>query len=597
MLIALIGNPNSGKTTLFNELTGANRTVGNWSGVTVDVEAGQCSFGQQTWQIADLPGIYSLTTAAPEQAVVESFLRCEKVDVILNVVNSTNLQRQLFLSTQLLELGIPMVIALNMSDELQSQGMELDEERLAELLDTPCIKISAAKGQGIEQLLSALSSRIESSTSPQMHRDYGDLSETEDAPNRYEKVEQLVSSCLQYQRNNLPGIHRLDQILCHPLWGIPIFILLLLSVFWLSFGTPAQFLSNGLASFCELHIKPGLAIFLYRLGIGSILRGLLVEGAFSGVSSILVFLPQLMILFLCLAILESSGYMARAAFISDKALSRFGLNGLSAIPLLLGCGCSVPGMIACRMIDDPQQRRLTMLSLPFMSCSARMPVYGLLISSFFPRQAWLWISGLYLLGLSFALLQAGFSKSGKRQKPAIWLLELPPYRPPRWRAVRRTVAVRCWDFISRAGTAVLAASLLMWLLSHFNSRLLPAAEMSDSFLAQLGYCLAPVLSPWGCGYWQIAVAICSGIMAKESIVAALAVTGLQGSALTQLLTKPAAAALLVFVLLYTPCVATLATARRESGSLAFAICMALRHLALAWLAAYLVYNCCCILGL
>ena len=366
-----------------------------------------------------------------------------------------------------------------------------------------------------------------------------------------------------------------------------------LLLFWLSFGPVTGFFSTLLERLCQEELYPSLQLLLYRLGLGPWLRGLLLDGAFAGVVSVLLFLPQLSMLFFCLALLESSGYMARAAFLSDRALSRFGLNGLSFIPMLLSFGCPVPGLTACRIMEDPTQRRRTMGILPLLSCSARLPVYAFVVERLFPGRAWLWISGLYLLGLLLALLKAWLARGKGGRAASLWMLELPPYRRPRWKLIRRSLWHRCREFLSRAGTAVLLASVFLWLLSHFSPGLRLVDEMSGSILAATGRIIAPLLAPFGCGHWQIAVALCCGLLAKESIVAALTVTNAE---LGSLLSPAAGAAFLVFVLLYTPCVAALATARRESGSWCFSLGMAAGQFLLAWVMAALAFQACIFLG-
>ena len=594
MQLALIGNPNSGKTTLFNGLTGDNRTVGNWSGVTVGVAWGTFSYHGELWKIIDLPGLYSLQTTAPEQKVVNTFLLNATPDVILNVVNSGNLGRQLFLTTQLLELGVPVVVALNMADELSSQGIIVDEVRLSELLQVPCIKISALHEQGIAELLAAIAKTMQAvpvdvDKRPRKIRPI-------DRETRYQKVNQLVTEVVQQSDGKQDTGYLLDRWLCHPILGLPIFFLAMLLVFLFSFGPPGQALTTFVDLFCTRTVSPALHLFLLRIGVGPILREILVEGAFSGVVSVLVFLPQLAVLFCCLALLESSGYLARVAFLTDNLLSRFGLSGLSAIPLLLGCGCSVPGLTACRILDNPVQRRLTQAVLPFVSCSARTPVYALLTSVFFPRYAWLVLSGLFVLGFAMAVFWAYLFSRKQKSMPGIWLLELPPYRVPVLQSIWRNVTTRCWDFLSRAGTAVLVASIGIWILSHYGIDGYIVTDMQESLLATVGDGISIFLAPLGCADWRIAAALFTGVMAKEAVVSTLTVTGVYGPVWTELLTPLSALAFLVFVLLYTPCVATLITARRESGSWVFVLAMALRQLLVAWLVSVCIFQLGVLLG-
>jgi len=583
MRIALLGNPNCGKTTLFNALTGGNHSVGNWSGVTTALEKGTASFHGESLEIIDLPGIYSLQTAAPEQAVVREFFLNYEIDVLLNVVNCTNLERQLFLSTQLLDLGIPMVIGLNMADLLPSMGLQIDENALEESLGIPCIKISAAKRQGFDVLLSALC------------KEKNKMRETENvlplgAEARYGKIKELIESCLLKVDPARDKSAAWDKFFCHRIWGIPIFFLLMLLIFYLSFGPPSQIFTTGFENFCSSVLKPAIKLFFFRIGLQPWLQSLLLEGAFDGVSSILIFLPQLLILFFCLAIMEASGYLARVSFIMDGSLSRFNLSGHSAIPLILACGCSVSGLMACRIIENPEQKRLTMRALPFMSCSAKMPVYAFLCQSFFPKRSWLIIASLYLLGLLTALLTARLSRKKPEEEHNAWILELPTYQLPRWRLIANNVAVRCQDFLSKAGTAVFIASIVLWFLSNFNMHLQPVKEIASSILAQISRWTLPAFSLMGCGQWQIAVAAWAGILSKEMIVASLAVMGVDTQLLADLLSPAAAGAFLIFSMLYTPCIATLFTAHKETASFSFAIKMAARQFLVAWFTASLFYH-------
>lgn len=647
--IALLGNPNCGKTTLFNELTGDNKTVGNWTGVTVTLEIGHFHYNEQAFDVVDLPGIYSLFTHSPEQITACEYLVNYHPDVLVNIVDSTNLERNLYLTTQLVETGVPVVVALNMEDELLRQGLSLDAKALSEQLGVPCVKISATRRRGIDKLMQTVMdvalhpyrgrpaklaefyspevrqkidetlTLIEPSVIPshlnlrwaalQMLEEHwpgpmpaavigcGDDWELKVGEERYAYIRQIVGRVLK--KSPLVKRHeftrKLDRVLCHPLLALPIFVLVMLLIFFFSFGQPGGLITGWFEVFLNEILPRAIAALLAAVQAGPVISSLVLDGIIAGVGGVLVFLPQLMLLFFFLALLEYSGYMARAAFLTDKLLSRFGLSGMSFIPMVLGFGCTVPAIMGCRALENKRERLLTMSVVPFMSCSARMPVYGLFAAAFFAADKWLVISSLYLLGIVVALGTAVILSPMimKKERP-LFLMEMPPYRKPVWHCVWRTLWMRTWDFISRAGSIILIASVIVWFLSNFNLRLQLVADTSTSILSQLGVLIAPLLAPLGLGQWQIAVALLTGFMAKEAVVSTLAVL-LAGSgglelALSALISPAAAYALLVFVLLYTPCVATLAAVRRESSSTGFTLRMIAYQLIVAWLVAFIAYQ-------
>ena len=647
--IALIGNPNSGKTTLFNELTGDNKSVGNWTGVTVNLEIGHFHYQDKIIDTVDLPGIYSLFTHSPEQLTACEYLLNYHPDVIINVVDATNLERNLYLTTQLLETGVPLVVALNMCDELTKQGLALDTAELALQLGAPCIRISATQRIGLDKLLqkavgAALQPRalnpgklaerfsapinaklneiqrqLDTATLPahisprwaalQMLEEHwpgdippalqgtGDTWEAKIGEERYRIVAEIVALSIEsspsVKRNELT--RRLDNLLCHRLWALPIFFCVMLLVFGLSFGPPGNFIKGLLERSLLTWLPAAVSRGLVAVGSADMLQSLLVEGIISGVGGVLVFLPQLMILFLCLALMEFSGYMARAAFLTDKLLGRFGLSGMSFIPMILGFGCSVPAIMATRALESKRERLLTLAVIPFMSCGARMPVYALFAGAFFAHAASLVIFSLYLLGLAVGLATAVLLRPVimKKEQP-LFLMEMPPYRKPVWHCVWRTVWVRAWEFISRAVSIILIASVIIWFLNHFTWGFSYTADSAGSLLQILGQRLAPLFGPLGFGQWPFTVALLSGFMAKEAVVASLNVlladqVGL-AVVLGGLLSPAAAYAFLVFVLLYTPCIATVAALKRESGSLKFLFGYMTYQLAAAWLISFLIFR-------
>jgi len=644
-----MGNPNCGKTTLFNELTGDNKSVGNWTGVTVTLEIGHFHHQNTIIDIIDLPGIYSLFTHSPEQLTACEYLLNYHPDVIINVVDATNLERNLYLTTQLLETGVPVVVALNMCDELADQGLALNTKALANLLGAPCVRISATKRIGMANLiekatglalqpnpptqgrlaerfpshinkkLAEVQAVMDTSTIPghinrrwvalQMLEEHwpgdipqdllgaGDTWEAEIGEQRYRIIADILPQVLQ-RAPLIKGrglTRRIDAVACHRLWALPVFFAVMMAIFWLSFGPPGNFIKGlfewVLGKWLPALLTQGLA----AVGAGEIIRSLLVEGILFGVGGVLVFLPQLTILFFCLALLEYSGYMARAAFITDKLLARFGLSGMSFIPMILGFGCSVPAIMATRALENKRERLLTMTVIPFMSCGARMPVYALFAGAFFASGHSVLIFSLYILGVLVGLATAMLLKPliMKEEKP-LFLMEMPRYRKPVWHCVGRTVWVRAWDFISRAGTIILMAAIIIWFLNHFTWSFTYTAGGQGSILQSWGHGLTPLFRPLGFGYWPFVVALLAGFMAKEAVVATLSVLlagglGL-GAALTTMLTPAAACAFLVFVLLYTPCVAAVAALKRESGSLKFLCGYMIYQLLAAWLISLVIYR-------
>ncbi len=579
--IALLGNPNCGKTTLFHALTGAGGPVGNWAGVTVTAEQGSFMFGETEIKLIDLPGVYSLTSVSPEQKAVDAYLSTAKPDVIINVANSTNLERHLYLTTQLLEKKIPMVLCLNLWDELPRLGLTLDVERLRDELGIPCIPCSAAKGQGLSSLLQAACQATNNPPSALP------LDIALSAVARFDQVAQLMEKVAipTKQQKEGPG---LDRFFCHPFWALPIFSLLMLTMFYLSFGPLGAALSD-VFSLWLTYAEEGVHTLLLHFSVQPFVQSLLLDGIFSGIGSVLVFLPQLLLMFLFLALLETSGYMARTAFLADRYLSKVGLSGFSMIPLLLGFGCSVPAVMACRSLDSWRDRLLTMTAIPFVSCSARLPVYAFFTAAFFPEHSWLIIGGLYFGGLFFgALVLRLLDKTMLVKEKTCFILELPPYRWPAFRALFRSIQVRVWDYISKAGSVIFLASVLVWVLSNLTPTMTPTSDASTSILGCMGVWVANLLQPLGLGRWELAVALIAGLFSKEAIVSTFSILLGSTGALPTLLSHSAALAFLTFVLLYTPCVATLRIMAAESGSKWFVLRIALAHLLFAWIVAFVV---------
>ena len=658
---ALVGNPNCGKTTLFNACTGSNLKVANWPGVTVERMEGLWKGLAGEIRLVDLPGIYSLSSYTMEEQVSRQFLRSGEEEVIIDVVDASCLERNLYLTLQLLELGRPVVVALNMMDIVAKRGMELDVERLSQALGAPVIPICARRREGLEELMAAAAqcaaggqAKVRELTYDELtefrleaiegalRRRWKDLDNTrwhavkllagdrEVAENypvtlpgildgtqesqlinqQYDWLETLVSEVLVHREERSALTDRADRLLTHPVWGVPIFLAILAGVFFLTFAVGDFF-----KGYFELGIKALTALTaeaLAGLGAGELLIALATEGVLAGVGGILTFLPNLFILFLALAFLEDTGYMARVAYVMDGLMGKLGLSGRAFLPLVLGFGCTVPAILASRMLEDRRDRWKTMLVTPFMSCSARLPIYILFSGLFFEEYAALAACSMYGLGLGAALLSAFVlhKLEGERELEGSGLLiELPEYKLPS----AHTVGVYVWekvkDYLTKAGSVIFMSSVLLWLLLHFG----PGGyttQMGQSFAALLGKALAPLLAPAGLGFWPIAVALIAGISAKEVVVSSTAV--LFGAAAVNSPEGMAAVAaglsslgfgplnaycMMTFCLLYVPCAATIAVIRRETGSwrqTGFSIGF---QVAVAYFVSFLIYQLRSLLGL
>lgn len=668
--VGFIGNPNCGKTTLFNAYTGANLKVANWPGVTVEKVEGSMNFQGYQIQLVDLPGTYSLTSYTMEEKVTREYILSQEVDVIVDVADASTLERNLYLTLQLIELGKPVVLALNMIDIVEKRGMEIDMHRLPEMLGIPVIAVSARKRRGLDILMHAVihhkdhtektpmfHHHSEESSHPHAHHEEfamvysdeiedridlvkdklkerypqmpnhrwaaikyleGDPSVIEEYPislqeeiagiyeeriinEKYDFIEEIIQEVLVNKESKEAQTDRIDHYLTHRIWGFPIFLGIMALVFLLTF-TLGDWLKGYMGIFLEWFsglVRGGLE----QLSVSDILTSLIVDGVISGVGGILTFLPNIAILFLALAFLEDSGYMARAAYVMDGLMSRLGLSGRAFIPMILGFGCTVPAIMASRSLEDKRDRFKTMLITPFMSCSARLPVYLLFSEIFFKEHAMLAAYSMYVLGLLVAILVALILHLIDKKKSNYHLLiELPEYKTPS----ARTVAIYVWekvkDYLTKAGTTIFIASILMWVILNLG----PGGYVSDignSFGASVGKMIEPLFAPIGLGYWQIVVALIAGISAKEVVVSSCSVlfgisniTTEAGMANFGVLlgdmgfTWLNAYALMVFALLYVPCIATLATIKRESQSWKWMALTALFQLALAWIMAFLVFQ-------
>ncbi len=669
MKLALVGNPNCGKTTLFNALTGANQYVGNWPGVTVEKKEGLATVEGRTVTIVDLPGIYSLSPYSMEEIVARNFIVDDGPDAIINIVDATNLERNLYLTVQLLELEKPMVVALNFMDEVEKHGDKIDLKRLSQALGVPVVPITARSGENVDELLKLAHKAVHSGFTLEpddlyddfthrIHHRVGELihdrayaaglpahwtaikllegdhrveealgldeetrwklehivgeyesayalgdRETLVADSRYQFIGRVVT--VSVKKGQRPDVmttsDKIDSIVTHKLLAVPIFLLAMLFIFAITFGPVGSLLSDGVETLIGGVLSPWVQGLMESAGLAPWLISLAVDGIISGVGGVLVFLPQIALLFLCLSILEDSGYMARAAFIMDRLLRRFGLSGKAFIPMLMGFGCTVPAIMGARTMEQDKDRRMTMLLVPFMSCSARLPVYGLLSAAFFPQYAGLVVFSLYLLGLLCAILSGIFFKKVVfRGEPAAFLLELPPYRLPTLRNCASHVWEKVRGFLVKAGTLILCMSVVLWFLQSFGPGLVMVESADQSYLGRFGALIAPALAPLGFGVWQAAVALLTGLVAKEAVVSTLSLLygfsiGASGvavaAALAGTFASPVAAyAFLVFVLLYIPCVAAMSTMYREMNSLRWTLFSAAWQIGSAYLVSLLVYQ-------
>lgn len=669
MKLALVGNPNCGKTTLFNALTGSNQYVGNWPGVTVEKKEGYATIDDHGVTIVDLPGIYSLSPYSMEEIVARDFIIGERPDAIINIVDATNMERNLYLTAQLLELERPMVIALNFMDEVEKHGDKLDVEALSRMLGVPVIPITARTGINISQLLRMAHKQMHIGVTVEpdnlyddftheIHHEVGEVihdrayaqrfpahwasikliegdelvakalhldakeqaavnrsieryegaydlgdRETLVADSRYRFIQQVVSAAVVKGRSMGEATlsDRIDSVFTHKYLAIPAFLLMMLLVFTVTFGPVGTFLSDGVDILINGWFAPRLASFLVGANVWPWLQSLLVDGILGGVGGVLVFLPQIALLFFFLSILEDTGYMARAAFIMDRLLRRFGLSGKAFIPMLMGFGCTVPAVMGARTMEHEKDRRMTIMLAPFMSCSARLPVYGLIASAFFSQWSGLVVFSLYVIGLVGAILSGLILKNTLfRGEAAAFVLELPPYRFPTMKNCLLHVWEKVRGFLIKAGTLILCMSVVLWFLQSFDMHFILTKDSGNSVLGHIGGAIAPLLAPLGFGTWQAAVALLTGLVAKEAVVSSMCLfygfstldsAGTIQAALAGTFQTPLAAyAFLVFVLLYVPCVAAVATIYKEMGSLRWTICSVLWQMGWAYLAALLIYQ-------
>ena len=667
MVIALVGNQNCGKTTLFNQLTGSNQHVGNFPGVTVEHKSGEAK-GRKDCTIVDLPGIYSIRPYSGEEVVTRNFIIDNSPDAILNIADATNIERNLYLTLQLAEMGKPMVLALNMMDELLGNHGSVNIEELSSRLGIPVLPISAAKNDGVEELLELTMETARKKQKPKkvdfcgagpVHRCIHTVSHVvEDhadaigVPSRFaatrviEQDEEIIKrlglsenelelvehAALEMERES--GLDRnaaladmryrfiesvcadtvvkaqeskeqqrsvkIDKVLTNKYLAIPTFLAIMAFIFWMTFDVIGQrlidLLAVGIAMFTDW-----VDALLTAYGLNPVVQSLIIDGVFAGVGSMLSFLPLIVVLFFFLSILEDTGYMSRVAFVMDKLLRKIGLSGRSFVPMLIGFGCSVPAVMATRTLSSERDRKMTMLLVPFMSCSAKIPIYALFTAAFFPGDKLLVMTLLYIGGMLTGIVAAKIlSLTSFTGKPVPFVMELPNYRMPSLKSVLLLMWEKARDFIRRAFTVIFLATIVIWFLQHFDAKLnIVEAGDGSSLLSLIGMSVAPIFAPLGFADWRIATSLITGLMAKEAVVSTMGVLmNASGSALaaalTGVFTTQSAIAFLAFALLYTPCVAAISAMRKELGSGLKTAGVVIGQCCVAWIVAFAVY---CVAGL
>ena len=662
MIFALAGNQNCGKTTLFNQLTGSNQHVGNFPGVTVDQKSGEIR-GQKDCTVVDLPGIYSIRPYTPEEIVTRDFILNQHPDGLINIVDATNIERNLYLTLQLMEMRIPMVLALNMMDEVTANGGTIDIQGMSRALGIPVVPISAVKNEGVDELVKIAVLTAKNRVYPAVydfcspgpvHRcihavvhqieDHAEaarlpvrfaatklIEEDEDIRTRLEldqnelellehSVQEMESECGMDRNAALADMRynfienvcektvvkcreskerarseAIDRVVTNKYLALPLFFGIMLTIFYLTFNVIGAFLSDLLAAGID-SLTAAVDTALTAYGLNPVVHSLVIDGVFAGVGSVLSFLPIIVVLFFFLSILEDTGYMARVAFVMDQLLRKIGLSGRSIVPMLIGFGCSVPAIMSTRTLASERDRRMTILLTPFMSCSAKIPIYGVFTAAFFPRYAALVMIALYFTGILVGIIAAKLlGATAFRGNPVPFVMELPNYRFPSAKSVWQLCWDKAKDFLTRAFTIIFVATIIVWFLQTFDTRLNLVTDSANSLLATVGTVLAPLFAPLGFGDWRVSTALITGFIAKESVISTLGIltgagTDVTAEALGSLFTTVTAASFLVFTLLYTPCVAAISAVKRELGSGWKAAGVALSQCAVAWVVSFLVYR-------
>lgn len=660
--LALIGNPNSGKSTLFNQMTGSNQHVGNFPGVTVEKKEGSVR-GHKGVTVVDLPGIYSLSPYTSEEVVTRDFLIDQKPDAIVNIIDATNIERNLYLTLQLMELDIPIILALNMMDEVGNNGGSIDVHKLQNELGIPVVPISASKNQGVDELthrairsaaekikpnnLDFCSGHVHTAIHATAHLITNEAKEAglplrfaatklvegdkpvikklklmepeldiighivEDmeghlktdresamADMRYAYIEKICKSTVikvGETKEHLRSI-KIDNILTHKYLALPIFFSIMFLIFWLTFGMIGSYLSDLLSIGID-NVTGIVDVALSAANVSPALHSLIINGIFAGVGSVLSFLPIIVVLFYFLSVLEDSGYMARVAFVMDKLLRKIGLSGRSFVPMLIGFGCSVPAIMATRTLPSERDRKMTIILTPFMSCSAKLPIYAVFTAAFFTDYRSLVMICLYILGMLVGVIAGLLMKKTMFEgRPVPFVMELPSYRLPAIKSVLLKMWERAMDFIKRAFTIIFVATIIIWVLQSFDFGFNMVTNTEDSMIASLGRVMVPIFAPLGFADWRAATALVTGLTAKEAVVSTFAILlGANDASsvvplLSQIFTPVSAFSFLVFTLLYMPCVAAMAAVKRELGGWKSAILVMLFQTTVAWIVAFIIYN-------
>lgn len=612
--VALTGNPNTGKSTIFNQLTGARQKIGNWPGVTVDKKVGYVNHHERAISIIDLPGTYSVNARSPEEKIVIDYLLNNKIDMVVDVVDSSNIERNLFLTVQLLEKGIPLLIDLNMQDEAQNRGVHIDVRKMEDVIGMPVIQTIGHSSESREKLLNVFTTVVMSQYQPseliKKHIEHvnslnGD--EEKIIAARYALIDEIMAQSVKIDKLDETTSEKLDHILANGILALPIFLAMLYGVFTITFDWIGQRLADALGDFISGSFKDSVADALVAWDVADWLQSLILDGVVDGVGSVLTFVPLIFVLFFCLSFLDGTGYMARVAFIMDPIMRRVGLTGKGIMPMMMGFGCAVPAVMGARALDSAKDRMIAILVTPFLTCGAKLPILALFAALFFPNQASNVVFAMYIAGIVMAIVAAKLLGGTLfKDDGSTFLLELPPYRFPDM----KTVLLETWDkgkgYLVKAGTVIFAGCVLIWFLQSYNFS--GACEMEDSFLASLGHAMSSLFVFHGFSSWESGAAIIAGILAKENVISTMGILygigelsteaeeavetaqALIGSGMMTSFTSLSALSFMVFSQLYTPCVTALGTIKKETNSWKWMLFSAGYMFVIAWIVSLLVYQ-------
>ena len=620
--VALTGNPNTGKSTIFNEITGARQKIGNWPGVTVDKKEGRVTFDGKEIQVIDLPGTYSVNARSPEEKIVIDYLMQEKLDLVVDVIDSSNIERNLFLTIQLLEKGIPLMLDLNMQDEAKRRGIKIDVKKLEKKLGYPVLLTVARDGKSIKNLLNVFTSVSMESYGPsdELKAHIAKIKEIEASglegielqeaiiKQRYAFIDDILSEIAEFSSVGPSLTEKLDSFLANGVLALPLFLAILYAVFQITFEWIGQPIADALEELITGDFTEWVAGLLEGAEVADWMQALILDGIIGGVGSVVIFVPLIFILFFCLSFLDGTGYMARVAFIMDPIMRKAGLSGKSVMPLMMGFGCGVPSIMGARALDNEKDRMLSILAAPFLTCGAKLPIMALFAAMFFPENAANVVFAMYIIGVVMAIVSTKLLTATKyKAETATFLLELPPYRMPDM----KTVLLETWDkgkgYLVKAGTIIFAGCVLIWFLGAFNSTGM-VEDQSESFLASIGAVVGALFTFHGFGNWEAGAAVISGILAKESVISTIGVLyglpdisaeaedavetaeALGATGMAAAFTSLSAFAFMVFSQLYTPCVTALGTIKKETNSWKMMFFAAGYMFALAWVVSLIVYQ-------